>query len=111
MTALVPHEPVVIKRDLLWEVVLEVCGIEGPITASARGAYNRAVKDLRQVGATPEDVRLRAGRYRTMFPRASLTPTALSKWWPMLARERHGSLVEPKGLRGLREYRVLKGRP
>lgn len=67
--------------DLLWEAVLEACGITGTPTPSARGAYNRAVADLRAVEATPEEVIGRAAMFRARWPGASLTPTALARRW------------------------------
>lgn len=69
------------KPDLLWEAVLETCGISGPIPSSARGAYNRAVADLRAVDATPEEVASRGAMFRARWPGASLTPPALARHW------------------------------
>jgi len=64
---------------------MSVCGIEtASITASSRGAYNRAVADLREVGATQGQVVLRAKKYRERWPSTSLTPTALAKHWAEL---------------------------
>lgn len=68
--------------DLLWEAVLAACGIDGAaITKSARGAYNRAVRDLREMGATPEDVAAKAAAWQRQWPKATLTPTALARRW------------------------------
>lgn len=69
------------RRDELWEALLGACGISGPIPASARGAYNRAVADLRDLGVTPADIRARARVFRLRWPSASLTPTALARRW------------------------------
>lgn len=72
------------RRDELFESVADVCHIDiSELTPAARGALNKAVGDLRKVGATPEDVRVRAGHY----PYDDLTPNALAKHWPRLARE------------------------
>lgn len=72
-------------RDSLFESVAEVCGIDWTnLTKSARGSLNRAVADLRAVGATPGEVVRRAANYRQHFRDAPLTPPALAKHWPML---------------------------
>lgn len=77
--------PAVRKRDELFDVVAEVCGIDpGTLTPSARGAVNRALAELRGVGADPVDVRRRAAIYGRRYPHASLTPPALAKHWPQL---------------------------
>jgi hypothetical protein len=77
------------RRDVEWEMMLEVCGIDASdIPASARGAYNRAVKDLRSVGATPEEIVRRAWVFRQRWPEASLTPTALARRWAECDPER-----------------------
>lgn len=69
------------QPDLLWDAVLAVCGVEpDQITNSGRGAYNRAVNDIRQAGGTPDDVPRRAAVYRRRYD-ATLTPTALAKHW------------------------------
>jgi len=82
-------------RDLLWEAVLDVCGVDpAALTSAFRGGANRAVKELRDAGATPEQVRDRAAEYRRRFDTAALTPTALAKHWPTLAAPAH--LREPK---------------
>lgn len=76
------HQP-----DRLFEAVCEVCGIdwEHELTASMRGPVNKAVKNVREVGATPEEVRVRAERYKDKFEHAALTPSALAKNWALLA--------------------------
>lgn len=80
------------RRDLVWEMMLEVCGIDGQkIPSSARGPYNRARKDLRQVGATPDEIVRRAVVFRTRWPDASLTPTALARRWAECDPERQHS--------------------
>jgi hypothetical protein len=74
------------RRDELFDALAGACGIEvAELTRSARGALNRARKDLGEVGATPEDVAARADRYRRRWPAMTLTPSALAKHWPELA--------------------------
>lgn len=69
-------------RDETWDVMLEVCGLDGQEpTKSARGAWNRAAAELRGVKATPDEIRTRARAFRRRWPDVSLTPTALSRRW------------------------------
>ena len=55
------------------------------MTRSARGQLNKAVKELREVGATEEQVKAKAKAYRQQYPNATLTPTALVKHWSSFA--------------------------
>lgn len=70
-------------KDEIWESLLTACGI--PLTAtispSARGAYNRAVKDLKSMGASPEMIAARGKAFSRKWPSVSLTPTALVRRW------------------------------
>lgn len=73
-------------RDELWDALMAACQVDTTgIPKSARGAYNTAVADLRQISATPAQITLRARRYRQRWPNASLTPTALARRWGELA--------------------------
>lgn len=78
--------PTARKRDLLFESVVEVCGQDPQrLTASERGRINRALKDLREVGATPEQVRKAASKWTVTYPNAKLTPTAIAANWTTIA--------------------------
>jgi len=67
---------------VLAETVADVCGIDlARMTRSGRGAFNAALKDLRDAGATPEQIPAGAAIYRWQVP---LTPTALAKHWGSL---------------------------
>jgi hypothetical protein len=96
--------------DPLWDAVMAACGVDGQPTPSARGAYNRAVADLRSVGADPDDVTHRASNYRARFPDAALTPPALARHWAECnGHEPAGRRSEPKGAQGLRDYQRIRG--
>lgn len=73
------------KRDLLFEALVEACEMDmTALTSSARGVLNRATNELRQVEATPEQVLSAARLYRTKYPNAAMTPSALTKHYPSL---------------------------
>ena len=73
-------------KDNLFEVIAESCGISlTGMTRSARGQLNKAAKELREVGATSEQVKHKAKAYRAQYPNAALTPTALIKHWSSFA--------------------------
>jgi len=67
------------ERDELWDALVETMGTPAPATRSGRGAWNRAHRELREVGATPELVRFAAAAYRDRWPDVELTPSALVK--------------------------------
>lgn len=70
-------------RDELWDALTSELGSE-PATRTERGSWNKALKDLREAGATPQDVHQRSAVYRHRWPEVSLTPTALAKHWGSL---------------------------
>ena len=81
-----PPESVTRKKDNLFEVIAEACGISlAGMTRTARGQLNKAVKELREVGATSDQVKHKAKAYRAQYPNATLTPTALIKHWSSFA--------------------------
>jgi hypothetical protein len=73
------------KADPVWDALMAACGVDtAQIPKSSRGAYNTAVKDLKEIGATPGQITLRGRRYQAKWPTASITPTALVRRWPEL---------------------------
>lgn len=74
------------QPDPIWDTMLTVCNIDGrTLTSSARGAINKAVKELRDIAATPAEIEAKAADYRKTWPDITLTPTALVKHWGQLA--------------------------
>lgn len=72
--------------DLLFEAVCSVCGHDFTrMTRSERGRVNRACGELREVDATPEQVKWRAVEFRRRWPNVTLTPQGLTNHWSALA--------------------------
>lgn len=73
------------KPDHIWDAVVAECG--DPRTTSERGKFNKAVKELKEAGATPDAIRDKAKLYRDRYPRAALTPNALAGHWGQLGHD------------------------
>ena len=74
------------KADPLFDAIVEACSINAlRLTTSSRGALNRAAKELREVGADPDQVLDAARAYRLKYPEAAITPQALAKHFPALS--------------------------
>lgn len=83
--------PATPKRDELFDTLAEVCGIDpSELTRSARGALNRALADLRAVGATPDEIRARSAQHRRKWPNIAVTAPSLAKHWPELTVPNRG---------------------
>lgn len=81
--------------EQLWDALILGCRMDGSqVTDSARGALNRAVKALKQVDATPREVLRRSVLYRSRFPNAACTPSALVKHWPELVPQVASNVVD-----------------
>lgn len=70
-------------RDPIWDALMAAVGCQ-PSTKSERGAWNAAVKQLREVEASAGDVEARCAEYRRRWPGATLSPAALVKHWSAL---------------------------
>ena len=69
-------------RDELWDAVVEVCGYDpDTLTKNEKGRIAKALKQLREVNAQPDEVRRRAAIYRRKYQGMDLTPTALASNW------------------------------
>ncbi len=66
----------------MFALVAEVCGWSlDTLTPSARGRVNSAAKELRDVAATEDEVRLFAVLYGEHWPGIDLTPQSISGNW------------------------------
>lgn len=104
--------PAVRPRDDVWDAMLAVCGLSGSTpTATERGKWNHAAKDLRDVGATPGEISRKARVYRRRWPNVSLTPMALAANWSQLDAAPEQQVSVPKAwgvLQRQREARVAQ---
>lgn len=105
-----PAKPSHRARDRLFEAVCEAEGTDwsNGMTNRSRQAINAAVADLRSAGADPDDVPVRAARYRRRFPDAPVTANALAKHWPKLGADVVTDL--PRHQRGVAEFLAREDR-
>jgi hypothetical protein len=71
------------QPDVLWDRLVQIIG-EEPTTKSERGRWNHALKEMRDAGATPDQLTAVALAYRKTWPEMTLTPTALVANWTVL---------------------------
>ena len=85
------------KRDELFDALMAVCEVDTDgITARARGSYNKSLRELRNVRATPAEVRARGEMYRVLYPYSGpLTPAKLCHRWAELKPKGERKLVCP----------------
>jgi hypothetical protein len=102
--ATVAIAPVSAKRapDVIWDALEAELG--RPATRNERGKRNNAVKQLRDVAASPDQVRDRCAEYRRRWPNASLTDQALVNHWTSLATE-----FDPHRVRNVTAADILRG--
>jgi hypothetical protein len=82
-------------RDELFDTLCDLAGWDvNDLTKKARGIVNDVAKQLRSVGATPDETRRRADTYRRIHPTWDFTIEALAKHWPGLAAVRPLSKTE-----------------
>jgi hypothetical protein len=73
------------NRDLLFEAVAQASGCTiDRLTRTERGQINKATGELREIGATPDQVAAKARAWVRQYPGATLTPIALVKHWSAL---------------------------
>lgn len=80
-----PPAPTARARNEVWDAVCLVTGTDSSkLTVSGASSLGKVVKELKEVGATPDEIKVRARRYVNRYPNISLTPTALTKHWANL---------------------------
>ncbi len=71
------------NNGAIYIALKDAMGYE-PTTKVERSGWNKCVKDLREAGATAEDVTKRSEMYKEKFKGMTFTPYALVKHWSML---------------------------
>lgn len=93
-----PPPPTARPRDEVWDAVCLVTGTDAAtLTTGGKANVGKVVKELKGVGATAEEIKVRARRWYARFPGAQLTVNALEKHWASLvdtgpARDRVAAL-------------------
>lgn len=91
--------------DPIWDAVVKEFKYSA-ICDSIRGNLNKAVKQFKQLGATPEEIRKRKRNYVRVMPKGCLcTPLALAKHWNECGQEGESSGNSDKTLKYLRDQR------
>lgn len=91
------------KQDMLWEawVTLAFGQISPTLTTSERGRINKGLKELREIGATPEQIKQKWSAYKAKWPKlGNPSLNALVANWNTLgaqARSPQASYVPPIG--------------
>jgi len=69
-------------RDAIWDAFVACWDLRGDeMTETERGRLNKAVGQLRRVGADPDEIPARRAMYAILFPDAAQTPLALVGRW------------------------------
>lgn len=85
------------KRDEIFDALCAETNTDpSQLTQTGRGPLNRATKDLRDQGATPDEIHYRAGAFRRRYPNIALTAPALSKHWASLGNGRSPAQPAPE---------------
>lgn len=83
------------EKDLIFEEVAKQCGIDwNKAPANELGRLNKAVKQLKEINATVEDIALVANWYKENWKKITLTPTAIVSNWSMIHQEAKGKEVK-----------------
>lgn len=70
------------RPDPLWVAFANEVSV--PATRSGRRSWSIALADLRNAGATAESVSVACHAYRQRWPKMTLTPFAIAKYWHLL---------------------------
>lgn len=86
-----PHQPILngrngkVQRDLIWDAFTDIFG---PVTTRNKETLRgKHITELLEAGATPQEMIRRAKAWPAHFDSATLTESALVKWWDTLGRK------------------------
>ena len=103
-------ELVVRNADDVWDAVMNACGINvDTLNTQERGKHNKAVKLLKESGATAQQITERAQEYKRRFEKAALTPLALASHWSSLEFSQQASNQVPGGWSAIEQAREQRG--
>jgi len=71
------------KNGHIYVALVNAMGYQ-PNTNVERGGWNKCVKELAEIGATPDDIEIRVKMYRENWKGITVTPYALVKHWSLL---------------------------
>ena len=80
--------------NVIWDCVVALF-FNGQDAAPHKSRIGKVVRDLKALGATPDEIRTRTDNYRANWPNAAATPEALVKHW-----QSHGTREQPAGTPG-----------
>jgi hypothetical protein len=83
-----PHDPI-------WDTVCEVFGWTD-VPKSQRTSVGSVVRDLKTLGATPDEIRIRTVRMRAAWDGKPFSPQAVVKWWTQFAKDPDAAAAELK---------------
>jgi hypothetical protein len=97
------------NRDMIFETIAEVCGYDwkGVMTKDERGRLNKAVKQLKDIGATPEDIQLRAKNFVLAYG-FHPQPQSITSMWTKLKSEQ--PKLTKKELEQVKKQAVQQGK-
>ncbi len=91
-------------RNILWDALVAAIYGDGFVpTSTERGRLNKAIKELNEVNATPQQVGERVAEYRRRYQDAALTPQALTGNWSSLNGAKGRSAAEEADLQRSRD--------
>jgi hypothetical protein len=95
-------------RDELWDVLVEELG--EPQTRTERGRRNKALLELREIEATPDELRCRIAGFRLRWPQAAVTATGIAANWTLLGSAPSGRLSDEERGQRFRERMERMGK-
>lgn len=83
-------------RDELWDALTEALGADtGEVTESERARLNKCLRELRAVGATPEQVRERCAAWQRLY-NVPANPQSLAGNWAALGGHAKNGAGRPR---------------
>ena len=106
-----PSTEIVVRNvDDVWDAVMNACGINvDTLNTQERGKHNKAVKLLKESGATAQQIIERAQEYKRRFEKAALTPLALASHWSSLEFSQQTPSQVPGGWSAIEQAREQRG--